>query len=638
MRYLTKSRFKLAVECPRKLYYSGKSEYRDRSQADTFMKGLAEGGFQVGEMAKLLYPEGIEVTAKGNAQAIAETAELLKRDKVTLFEPAIAAGPFLVRVDILVKSGNRIRLIEVKAKSVDPAKPGMETKKGLSSEYRPYVEDIAFQAFVVQLAFPDAAVTTYLMMPDKSCTAAIDRMNQLFKIEHHLDRTSVKVSPDAFDLTREQTLIHEFNVGHLVEIVHRDGIKFPGGEGALGGVARAWAEAYLHDRPLTAALGVQCAKCQFKAEESDELKCGFTECWAEANGWNERDFAEPTILDLWNFRGKAKLMQQGVRRLSEVTYEDLSARSRDRGLSDGERQWLQINGLPEEHEAAGYYLDHAYMREELASWRFPYHFIDFETSAVALPFHRGMRPYENVAFQFSHHVLEADGTLRHANQFLCAEPGVFPNYRFVRALREAMGADNGSVFRWAEHEQTILRHIRTQLQTRDDAPEDRGTLIEFINDLVDDGPRAMVDLRQVAKLGFFHPVTKGSSSIKQVLPAALACSTALKAAYIRPDYGSAGGVPSLNFTAMQWWQTDQNGRVLDPYKLLGSLTAHGGKDDLQRAISAGGDAAMAYGKLQFEELDATEREVIEQQLFRYCELDTLAMAMIVQFWQDVTLN
>ena len=37
--------------------------------------------------------------------------------------------------------------------------------------------------------------------------------------------------------------------------------------------------------------------------------------------------------------------------------------------------------------------------------------IDFETSAVALPFYAGMRPYEQIAFQFSHHVMHADGSI-----------------------------------------------------------------------------------------------------------------------------------------------------------------------------------------------------------------------------------
>ncbi|MBU3752063.1 MAG: hypothetical protein FGM52_16750, partial [Mycobacterium sp.] len=60
-RYLTKSRFKLAVECPTKLFYTGKpSIYRDSKQADSFLHMLAEGGYQVGELAKCQYPQGIE--------------------------------------------------------------------------------------------------------------------------------------------------------------------------------------------------------------------------------------------------------------------------------------------------------------------------------------------------------------------------------------------------------------------------------------------------------------------------------------------------------------------------------------------------------------------------------------------------
>ena len=93
-RYLTKSRFKLAVECPTKLYYTGKhTEYRNLKQEDTFLQALADGGFQVGKMATMLYPKGIEVTARTNDQAEAETARLLSsHDQIVLFEPAIRFG------------------------------------------------------------------------------------------------------------------------------------------------------------------------------------------------------------------------------------------------------------------------------------------------------------------------------------------------------------------------------------------------------------------------------------------------------------------------------------------------------------------------------------------------------------------
>ena len=104
-RYLTKSRFKLAVECPTKLFYTGKPEYANTNNEDAFLAMLADGGFQVGELAKFMYPDGVEVTAKGVDDAIAETAERLKQHTVTLFEPAIVYEGFLVRVDVLVKRG-----------------------------------------------------------------------------------------------------------------------------------------------------------------------------------------------------------------------------------------------------------------------------------------------------------------------------------------------------------------------------------------------------------------------------------------------------------------------------------------------------------------------------------------------------
>ncbi len=116
-RYLTKSRFKLAVECPRKLYYTGKKQYLDKSRDDSFLAALAEGGYQVGELAKLMYPGGVTIDELAHQVALDRTRELLQRDHVIIFEAALAFGNFFIRVDVLKKSGNTIELIEVKAKS-----------------------------------------------------------------------------------------------------------------------------------------------------------------------------------------------------------------------------------------------------------------------------------------------------------------------------------------------------------------------------------------------------------------------------------------------------------------------------------------------------------------------------------------
>src|SRR3989339_2061658 len=112
--FLTKSDFAVARTCPTKLFYL-KNHYPNSLQDDEYLELMAEGGYMVGNLAQLMYPDGIEITLdKGIADAIAQTQEQLKKDNVTLFEPIIVAGNKRIRIDILIKNGDRFELIEVK--------------------------------------------------------------------------------------------------------------------------------------------------------------------------------------------------------------------------------------------------------------------------------------------------------------------------------------------------------------------------------------------------------------------------------------------------------------------------------------------------------------------------------------------
>ena len=109
-RYLTKSRFKLACECPTKLFYTRKKiKYANQKQEDKFLKALAEGGFQVGELAKQYFPGGHDIKTLDYDQSLSETNDLLAQDKVTIYEAAIQAGNLFIRADILVKDGNKLK-------------------------------------------------------------------------------------------------------------------------------------------------------------------------------------------------------------------------------------------------------------------------------------------------------------------------------------------------------------------------------------------------------------------------------------------------------------------------------------------------------------------------------------------------
>ncbi len=108
------------------------------------MEFLAEGGYAVGAMAKLYYPNGIEIyTSKGTEAAIDKTIELLDNENIVLFEPMFYSQNKLIAIDILEKKGYQFNLIEVKSKGID------ESLK-MGKEWQEHIEDIALQKITLQ--------------------------------------------------------------------------------------------------------------------------------------------------------------------------------------------------------------------------------------------------------------------------------------------------------------------------------------------------------------------------------------------------------------------------------------------------------------------------------------------------------
>ena len=160
-RYLTKSRFKSALECPTKLYYTRKhKEYADKSKKDKFLSALAEGisGWRA---CKVLPPQWLKVLSKRDDEQLNETSELLKKKKVIIYEPAIKFENFFIRVDVLVKDGNNVDLIEVKAKSFISESEFYSDKGFISSSWRSYLYDIAFQNWVTKNVYPNWNITLF---------------------------------------------------------------------------------------------------------------------------------------------------------------------------------------------------------------------------------------------------------------------------------------------------------------------------------------------------------------------------------------------------------------------------------------------------------------------------------------------
>src|SRR5262249_53174615 len=144
---------------------------------------------------------------------------------------------------------------------------------------------------------------------------------------------------------------------------------------------------------------------------------------------------------------------------------------------------------------------------------YPLHFIDFETSRVAVPYHAGMQPYEQVAFQWSCHTIAAPGVeLTHTEWINILD--AYPNFEFARSLKQALG-ENGTIFIWSLFERTALRDIRRQLIKYHEEDRELADWLDRIT--ADTGP--LVDMCQLARDYYFHPKMKGRLSLKYVLPA-----------------------------------------------------------------------------------------------------------------------
>ncbi|MBX9732432.1 MAG: DUF2779 domain-containing protein [Chitinophagaceae bacterium] len=645
MPFLTKSKFKIARNCTAQLYYSTNAEYANQDASDRFLAELAKGGFQVGTLAQCYYPDGVLIPKMDHAAAANKTLELLQQKNAIIFEAAFMFERCFVRTDIVVKKGNIIQLIEVKAKSFNRNEDSFQnTKNEIVPAWRRYLEDIAFQYWVAKQALEKYGLTglilePYLMLADKSVTCTINGLNQCFYFNPQNHTIEITDQQRLANNDWGTPILTPFNVAPEVNEILSDSYE----QGSFADMVSTFVRSLTNNERLDTPIGKHCKDCMFylTPTSAPDLKSGFEECWRSKAGFEDMDFKKAMIWDLSNFRGVDNCIAIGKYFLEDLDRADYASKKEmapASGMSTTERKEQQVTKYKNK-DTKPYVLVNDLL-QEMRQWNYPLHMIDFETSVVALPFYAGMRPYETVAFQFSHHLIEADGTVVHKTEWINTQKGVFPNFEFVRTLKNALTNDKGTIFRYATHENSVLLQIYKQLQESNEP--DKVALMDFIQSITKnkqaawEGYRNMVDLCEVIKRYYYHPLTNGSNSIKAVLPAMLNTSRYLKEKYSQPIYGTAQ-MPSNNFISKQWVEYMGN-RVKDPYSSLPpvfSAQEDGLLDlellsDSEAEIKEGGAAMAAYSLLQFSHISEEESKNIQKALLRYCELDTLAMAMIYE--------
>ncbi len=619
MKYLTKTLFKKGLECPLKLTVN----YKSSEEKNEFLSALADGGFQAEELSRLHYRPGYLIDDRDYANSLKNTNDLLKKPDSIIYEAAFLHENLFVRTDILVKTGNVIKVIEVKAKSFDSTMNNVFINNSgrIRPEWRLYLFDLAFQKYVVQKSYPEYSIQSYLMLADKSKRASIDGLNQLFQITKNPNsRTGIDVKVESIEDIGDPIMEPRNLSGLINDIISKDIHKIHGL--SFKSLVENFTELYTNQKEIN-----------WKDYNGHVCR----ECWMEQFNIGDEDKLRPNIYELWQFRNQKTLFKSNIFFLDQLQKSDFDE-PLDTHLSIKNRQLLQIEKRVNEslNKPVNFYLDVDNLRDEMLEWKFPLHFIDFETCTSALPFTKGRHPYEQIAFQYSHHIIYSDGKIEHKSEYINAEPGMFPNYDFVRSLKKDLEFDNGSVFKYATHENSILNAIYDQLIDSDET--DKNELMDFIqsvtnkkenNKLIWRGERDMIDMCDLVKKYFYDSYMKGSNSIKVVLPAVIKICE-----FVNKKYSKKIGeinTTSLNFSNDHVWIQDGN---LDPYSSLpipdfSTITKPVG--DINK-LNNGGDALTAYAKIQYLEMSSQERKIIKESLLKYCELDTLAMVMIYEFF------
>lgn len=196
----------------------------------------------------------------------------------------------------------------------------------------------------------------------------------------------------------------------------------------------------------------------------------------------------------------------------------------------------------------------------IKSISYPLHFMDFESMMPAIPLFNGTSPFQNLPFQYSVHYIK-DLNAKPLHFHFLAEAGADPRKAFIENLLKHIGPEGDILVYNADAERKTLNALKNDFPVFKDKIE---AIIARVKDLA----------LPFLKYWYYHPAMKGSTSVKNVLPAL---------------------APGLDYSGLE--------------------------------INSGNAASIAFESLQHES-DMFKIEETREQLLSYCKMDTYALVVI----------
>lgn len=286
---------------------------------------------------------------------------------------------------------------------------------------------------------------------------------------------------------------------------------------------------------------------------SDPYDCEFWE-------YCTRDLPRPNVFDIAGGMRKDKKFEkyyEGKISFEDLQYEDLNPKYL-------EQIDFELNDLEPK-------IDVDAIRDIMNSLKYPLYFIDYETFQQAIPEYKGTKPYQQLPFQYSLHIIKEKGAPIEHKEFLAE----IDDKDFIRHFAENMIKDmpeNGSVIIYNKSfEPARNNEIATMYpDLKNEMDRINGNIVDF--------------LEPFKQRKYYTKEMHGSASIKAVLPA------------LYPDDSK-----------------------LDYHNLP--------------VVHNGGEASEAFLSLKGKSKE--EQEKIRHGLLVYCELDTYAMVKLWEKFKEV---
>ena len=286
----------------------------------------------------------------------------------------------------------------------------------------------------------------------------------------------------------------------------------------------------------------------------------------ECGYWNycTRNLPKPNVFDISGMWDSTKLKKYYG---GKISFEDLE---NDRTIKS-EKYKQQINFELHEQEAK---IEKDAIKEFLDNLEYPLSFLDYETIWPPIPILKGTRPYQQIPFQYSLHILEKDeeGDRLVHKQFLADVNDEDMIRTFANQLDEDLPKKGSIIVFNEDFESRINGGI--------------GKMYNDLKDKMDKINDRMVDImKPFEDRVYYSKGMQGSYSLKYVLPA------------LYPDD------PELDYSNL-------------------SLIHHGG------------EASGAFENLK--DKTPEEQKAIKDALYKYCGLDTYALVKILEKFKEVT--